>query len=808
MREKLLARPVDIGLPAGFSAELLYEVPRERGSWIALALDGAGRLIASAQEGGLYRVTVGAPGSADADLLVEDLGIDLGEVQGLAWAGGSLWAMAGGAAAETGGLHRLTDADGDGRFEEVRHVLGLEGSGEHGPHAIVPAPDGRTLYLIAGNHTDLPEISASRVPPFWDEDELGERIEDPNGHAVGIRAPGGWVLAVDHDGRRRELFACGLRNAYDLAFDARGELFTFDSDMEWDLGLPWYRPPRFLHVVSGADFGWRSGTGYWPERYPDSLPDLASTALASPTGLVFGTEARFPGRYRRALFAADWAYGTIYALHLAENGAGFSAEVETFAKGEPLPVTDLVVGADGALYFATGGRGLASALYRVSWDGAIEPDEEGAADLLAARARALRARLERWHGAGAADPVLAWPALDAPDPVLRHAGRVALEHRDAAAWEALALAEARPRAALAGLLALARVGAPNASTAVARRVLELGVLDEAGELRYEALRVLELVLLRMDPLDAEVQAELVARVEALHPTHDAPADRELLRLLVALRSPSAVAELLPQLESTSPLEPIHAALLAREVTWGWDDAARLRLLDFLDRAVAEIAGGASARLYLERIRDDLVARFDAPTRQRLADRLAPAEEDTAEPEPAARRFVRSWTTADLAGQLERVSSGRSFERGAEVWLGASCASCHRIAESGGSTGPDLTGAAGRFSPAELLRTILEPHAEVSDQYRETEVRTLAGELILGRLIEEDGVRLLLRPPPPREDVVEVAVEEILERRPHPLSSMPEGLLDVYAEDEVLDLLAFVLAGGSPDHPAFGAGAGE
>ena len=44
----------------------------------------------------------------------------------------------------------------------------------------------------------------------------------------------------------------GFRNAYDIAFNAHGELFTYDSDMEWDRGLPWYRPTRILHVVPGG----------------------------------------------------------------------------------------------------------------------------------------------------------------------------------------------------------------------------------------------------------------------------------------------------------------------------------------------------------------------------------------------------------------------------------------------------------------------------------------------------------------------------------------------------------------------------
>ena len=113
------------------------------------------------------------------------------------------------------------------------------------------------------------------------------------------------------------MVSIGFRNAYDLALNADGELFTYDADMEWDLGLPWYRPTRVLHATAGSDFGWRSGTGVWPAYRLDSLPAAANIGPGSPVGLEFGYGASFPAKYQRALFALDWTYGTIYAVHLA-----------------------------------------------------------------------------------------------------------------------------------------------------------------------------------------------------------------------------------------------------------------------------------------------------------------------------------------------------------------------------------------------------------------------------------------------------------------------------------------------------------
>ena len=69
-----------------------------------------------------------------------------------------------------------------------------------------------------------------------------------------------------------EVFAGGFRNPYGFTFNASGELFTHESDMEWDIGLPWYRPTRVLHVVPGGEYGWRSGWGVWPSYFFDSVP--------------------------------------------------------------------------------------------------------------------------------------------------------------------------------------------------------------------------------------------------------------------------------------------------------------------------------------------------------------------------------------------------------------------------------------------------------------------------------------------------------------------------------------------------------
>ena len=111
-------------------------------------------------------------------------------------------------------------------------------------------PDGK-LYVIAGNFTEAARRTTIPTSPHrnWAEDQLLPRNPDGGGHDPHIMAPGGWVARTDPDGKNWELLCAGFRNPYDIDFNTDGELFTYDSDMEWDTGTPWYRPTRVNHLV-------------------------------------------------------------------------------------------------------------------------------------------------------------------------------------------------------------------------------------------------------------------------------------------------------------------------------------------------------------------------------------------------------------------------------------------------------------------------------------------------------------------------------------------------------------------------------
>ncbi len=183
----------------------------------------------------------------------------------------------------------------------------------------------------------------------------------------------------------------------------------------------------------------------------------------SPTGIGFGYGAKFPSKYQEALYLCDWSYGKLYAAHLKPDGASYSAELEEFITGTPLPLTDVVIDPkDGAMYFAIGGRKTTSGLYRVTYTGSESTTPAASVRPPAPSFATLRRSLEAFHGH--ADPKAvetAWPYLSHPDRFIRTAARVAIEFQDPSTWRKKALAETNNLAALEALLALTKVSAAD-----------------------------------------------------------------------------------------------------------------------------------------------------------------------------------------------------------------------------------------------------------------------------------------------------------------------------------------------------------
>ncbi len=362
--------PQRFTVPPGFRIERVAADALTGSLW-AMTFDPKGRIVVSRQQGAIYTLI-----DEDGDGLCEasrQFSYRLTHSEGLCFVDGWLYTV--GQGPDWVGLYRLKDDDGDDWADTIETVSTFKskGMGEHAPHGVTYGPDG-CMYVMVGNHAWLP----GPIEPDSPLNAVGEglllpRYADPNGHARGILAPGGMVVRIDSERKRWALVAGGFRNAYDIAFNAAGELFTYDSDMEWDEHLPWYRPTRVNHLVPGGDYGWRHGSGKRPPYHVDSLPTTIDMGRGSPCGLVFYEHDAYPEKYRGAFFMSDWSRGRILAVFLERDGATYSGRWETFVTGRPLNVNDIEVGPDGALYFSIGGRNTEGGVYRIVYDAGESP---------------------------------------------------------------------------------------------------------------------------------------------------------------------------------------------------------------------------------------------------------------------------------------------------------------------------------------------------------------------------------------------------------------------------------------------------
>ena len=828
------AEPGAIKTLPGFAVEKLLGIPREVGSLTTMTVDGNGDLIVATQHTqGLYRITPSPIGSGQSSRLEPMKGeaADFGWSQGLLWAFDSLYVTV----AEQNplhptGLYRLRDTDRDGKYDFSEKLFDLKGAGEHGPHNLVAGPDGESLYLVCGNGTPVPaEIKDRGTVRTGGADHLM-----PPGFENTEHTDAAWVARFDPDGSAPELVAGGMRNPYDIAFNNRGDLFTFDADMEYDLGTPWYRPNRICHVVSGGEFGWRAGAGKWPEHYADSVPPVVNIGLASPTGLVFGYKAAFPEKFRNALFALDWTFAVIYAVHLKPSGAGYAAEFEEFASGVGLPLTDVVIGKDGALYFCVGGRRLGSAVYRIWHTGseAVAGENPNEAPNPASR---LRWKLEAYHGKKNQDALAAaWPHLGSEDPAIRYAARIAVESQPVAEWGDRVFAESGGQAKRTALLALARQG----DHGDLRRVIEAlpSISPAAGEdLLLAVLRIYELALARGgDELKSSARAN-IAPVRELLPHPSALVNRELARILCYLGDATAIdpllglmeqdtgqtvtrgsglvernlvygAAVLNMMESAPMVERMHHAQMLNWLRSGWTLDQRKRYFALVVEAMQTSKGGAGYRPAWQHILDTSRETLTEKEKDALQSIWAPLENIA--PIPSPKGPGRLWQADYFLKKVENGFGKRDFENGHKMFAAAGCIACHGMKGEGGVSGPDLTSVGQRFTIKDLLASIIEPSEAISDQYRIMIVTVNSGETLTGRIYSKDAEKTVLSPNAMKPNVTRTLRNaDIASLMPLPVSTMPPALLNALNEEEVLDLLAYLLAGGQGAHAVFAGGGG-
>ena len=783
----------------------------------------------SDQFGGMYRITPPSAGETLSVTDVQPVPAEIRAVNGMVWMNDALYVGVNDYEKKIpSGLYRVTDSDNDDHLDKVELLRSLDARGDHGVHAVVPSPDGKSLFLVTGNSTKPTELAAtSPVPGVWGEDHLLPSFPDGRGHNRGVLAPGGIIYRVDLEGESFEAYANGFRNIFDAAFNRDGELFTYDADMEYDFNTPWYRPTRINHVTSGAEFGWRNGAGKRPPFYADNLPGILDIGPGSPTGVTFGYGAKFPAKYQNALYALDWSWGKLYAVHMKPEGSSYSATKEEFVTGAPLPITDAIIHpGDGAMYFTIGGRKVQSGLYRVTYVGDAVTAPAAAKSGDANEARDLRRSLEAFHGKQDEKAVeAAWPHLANKDRFIRYAARTALEHQPISTWAPRALHEKDPSKKIEALLALARVSgtcpqhrqesSPRIDNTMRDQLIEAALaidfaeLDETSQLGLQ--RTLQVIFNRFGRPDEATVRQLIGRIDPLFPSNSAELNWLLCETLAWLDSPTLAAKAMALIKnSPTQEEQVQYARSIRLLKSGWTTELRTEYFEWFLKA-ANYRGGASFEKFIEFIRNDAVASLGADEKEQLSELLArkPVKKSALENlgEIFAGRTETKWTLDELSQAASTELKHRNYARGRKMFAAAGCYACHRFQNQGGMTGPDLTTSGRRYSVRDLLDQVIHPSKVINDQFSSVQVLTDDGRVHNGVIVNlgvrRNGDAIVLNTdltdPNQRVTIFRDTIEELIVSKTSP---MPEGLFNRMTKDEILDLTAYLISGGDSKHELF------
>jgi putative heme-binding domain-containing protein len=812
----------------GFKAEKIYDVNKaSQGSWVGMTVDPKGRLITTDQYGGIYRVTL------NPKVSVERLKVNVSGGHGALYAFDSLYIMVG---EGKRGLYRLRDTNGDDQYDKEEYLIPLKAGGEHGSHSLVLSPDKKSIYMVGGNNTDMPpSVTSYRMAKAWKEDHILPRMPDGRGHNNGRMAPGGFIMKVSPDGKTQEMICHGFRNEFDAAFNLDGELFAFDADMEYDIGAPWYRPTRVNHVVSGVDWGWRHGTGKWPDYYTDTLPATIDIGPGSPTGVSNGLGARFPAKYQKAIYINDWTYGTMYAIHLEQDGASYKATKEEFVSGKPLPLTDVTIHPDGNMYFMVGGRRTTSALYKLTYvgDESTVRVKAGAID----KDLILRRKIETLHENGVGEEAIAkaLPYLKHQDRFIRYAARVALEKQPATKWQQHLTKEKSPWAVIELSTALARMGAKNQQPKILAALNQLDFKNMEAKQFLAALRAYQLAFTRLNKPSAADIAAVIGTLNGSYPHEDNFVNRELSQILLYLNAPGAVSKTVQLVMNATDIQEkilddkvlqrndnyakaaqrteqfrpnvqqFALAFSLRSVKEGWSDADYASYFSWFPRAKTW-QGGNSYGAFIENSRKQALANVANEAAREKYEAASAKSVVAARAIQTPKGPGRAWTVKEAVSVVEGNMKGRNFASGENLFHATACASCHRFAGEGMGIGPDLTGSANRYALRDMMENIVEPSKVISDQYISTGFAMKDGSTVIGRIAKEkDGMLNLMTNPFSADSNVRIKAADVKSRKPHEVSHMPASLINGLNPDELSDLIAYIFSAGDKDHQYFAGG---
>jgi putative heme-binding domain-containing protein len=417
--------------------------------------------------------------------------------------------------------------------------------------------------------------------------------------------------------------------------------------------------------------------------------------------------------------------------------------------------------------------------------------------------RDLRHSLEAFHlKKDPAAIVAAWPHLGSKDRALRFAARTAIEKVPVEQWADKVIAEKDPAAQLGAILSLARVGSKAHQAAAVTALLGHDYGAFPLQTRFDLLRAYTLVFKRLGEPTAEQREKVIKQVDSFFPASTRAENIELVNLLVYLGADNIIERSVDLLDKApTQEEQIAMAVVLRNQKEGWNSDLQKRYFSWFTRA-ASYKGGAGFGAFIDEIKKTAVSQLSAEDKKTLQPVLnAKPKSDGPVFTVKPMKFVKDWKMDDLKPLLgSGLEGGRDFKNGRQMFGAANCYACHRFGQEGGAIGPDLTSAAGKFSPHDFLEQIIDPGKEISDQYGSMTFTKKDGSVIIGRIgnLSGDTYNVITDLYAPGE-MTNVKTSELKSVVPSTVSMMPPGLLNTLTDKDILDLTAYVLSGGDPEN---------
>jgi putative heme-binding domain-containing protein len=260
------------------------------------------------------------------------------------------------------------------------------------------------------------------------------------------------------------------------------------------------------------------------------------------------------------------------------------------------------------------------------------------------------------------------------------------------------------------------------------------------------VRAYQIALIRLGETNANVKNRIVQQLDPHFPAPNFEQNWLLCETLAYLQAPNTAAKGIRLLQDAATQEEqIEYARSLRMLKAGWTLKLRTAYFEWFLKA-ANYRGGASFSKFIEFIRRDAEASLDTKSREQMKELLAKKPEQKSPFEIMAqamigRNFVKQWELEELSAASKTKLKGRDFERGRKMFAAGGCFACHRFANAGGMTGPDLTGSGGRYSAHDLLDQIINPSREINEQFVPVIVKMKNGDTLTGVVVNMSGDRV-------------------------------------------------------------------